>query len=200
MSLEFDEQLSCLQKPVKEEMTGEQYAVFDKHVEAMEKNWGFINNLFKVLPLNPTQYIGFLDFKASLFTPETCHLSNADKEMMGLVVSSTNGCTYCLTTHGDVLRGLTGDPEWVDQLTYNYRTAKLTRKQRALCDYAYFVTVYPREIETDQVEKLREAGFNDHEILEAAFVAGFFNYTNRWVSTIGAVPNSGHFEHNRGHE
>jgi uncharacterized peroxidase-related enzyme len=200
MSLKFDEQLSCLRKPVREEMTDEQYAVFNKHVETMEKNWGFINNLFKVLPLNPAQYTGFLDFKASLFTPETCYLSNADKEMMGLVVSSTNGCAYCLTTHGDTLRGLTGDPEWVDRLTYNYRTAKLTEKQRALCDYAYFVTARPRETDTDRAEKLREAGFNDHEILEAAFVAGFFNYTNRWVSTIGAVPNSGHFAHNRGHK
>jgi alkylhydroperoxidase family enzyme len=56
-------------------------------------------------------------------------------------------------------------------LTYNYHTAKLTEKQRALCDYAYFVTARPREIETDQAEKLRETGFNDHEILEAAFVA-----------------------------
>jgi uncharacterized peroxidase-related enzyme len=197
MSLEFDEQLSCLQKPVREDMTDEQYAVFSKNVETMEKNWGFINNLFKILPLNASQYTGFLDFKASLFTPDTCWLSNADKEMIGLVVSSTNGCTYCLTTHGDMLRGLTGDPEWVDHISYNYRTAKLTPKQRALCDYAYFVTAYPREIDADQADKLREAGFNDHEILEAAFVAGFFNYTNRWVSTIAPKPNSGHFNHNR---
>ena len=109
------------------------------------KNWGFINNLFKVLPLNPLQYKGFLDFKASLFTPETCYLSTADKEMMGLVVSSVNNCAYCLTTHSDVLRGLSGDPAWVDTLTYNYRSAKLTPKQRALCDYAFFVTAYPRE-------------------------------------------------------
>lgn len=195
--LQFDEQLSCLQKPNRGEMTDEQYETFATNVETMEKNWGFINNLFKVLPLNASQYIGFLDFKASLFTPETCYLSNADKEMMGLVVSSTNGCTYCLTTHGDMLRGLTGDPEWVDHLTYNYRTAKLTERQRALCDYAYFVTARPREIDTEQVDKLREAGFNDHEILEAAYVAGFFNYTNRWVSTIAPMPNSGHFNHNR---
>jgi hypothetical protein len=93
MSLEFDEQLSHLQKPAREDMTDEQYAVFDKNVETMEKNWGFINNLFKILPLNASQYIGFLDFKASLFTHDTCWLSNADKEMIGLVVSSTNGCT-----------------------------------------------------------------------------------------------------------
>ncbi len=197
MSLQFDEQLSYLQKPSRDEMTDAQYKVFDDTTSTMEQNWGFINNLFKVLPLNASQYIGFLDFKASLFTPETCHLSNADKEMIGIVVSSTNGCNYCLTTHSDALRGMTGDPAWVDTLTYNYRSAKLTEKQKALCDYAYFVTAYPVEIDTAQVDKLREVGFNDHEILEAAFVAGFFNYTNRWVSTISPRPNPGHNNHNR---
>ncbi|MGI6142126.1 MAG: peroxidase-related enzyme [Caldicoprobacterales bacterium] len=196
MSLEFDEKLSYLQKPDRSEMTDEEFAVFEKNVDTMMKNWGFINNLFKVLPLNASQYIGFLNFKNSLFN-DKCYLSDADKEMIGLVVSSTNGCTYCLTTHSDYLRALTGDPAWVDQLTYNYRAAKLTKKQRALCDYAYFVTAYPREIDTKQVDKLREAGFNDHEILEAAFIAGFFNYTNRWVSTIDPVPNEGHYYHNR---
>ena len=80
----------------------------------------------------------------------------------------------------------------VDTLTYNYRIAKLTDKQRALCDFAYFTTAKPREIDKDQVEKLRAVGFNDHEILEASFVVGFFNYTNRWVSSIGVIPNPGH--------
>ena len=36
--------------------------------------------------------------------------------------------------------------------------------------------------------------------MEAAFVAGFFNYTNRWVSTIAPVANPGHFSHNRNFE
>lgn len=197
MSTKYDEQLSYLQKPDEKEIPLEIKNIFDKNINYQLENWGFINNLFKVLPLNPLQYKGFLDFKASLFTDETCYLSNVDKEMIGLVVSSTNSCCYCLTTHGDALRGLTGDPVWVDKLTYNYRTANLTSKQRALCDYAYFVTAYPQEIYTDQVDKLREVGLNDHEILEAAFVAGFFNYTNRWISTIATIPNDGHYSHNR---
>ena len=88
MALEFDEQLSRLEKPNRNEMTNKEYAVFNENVETMEKNWGFINNLFKVLPLNASQYIGFLDFKGSLFNPDTCYLTNADKEMIGVVVSS----------------------------------------------------------------------------------------------------------------
>ena len=196
MKTKYDEQLSYLQKPDVSEIPDDVQAIFDKYTETQLKNWGFINNLFKVLPLNALQYKGFLDFKMSLFN-EKCYLSDADKEMMGLVISSTNSCAYCLTTHSDALRGMVNDPAWVDTLTYNYRSAKLTVKQRALCDYAYFVTAYPQEITVEQVDKLRAAGFNDHEILEAAFVAGYFNYTNRWVSTIGAVANPGHFSHNR---
>lgn len=197
MGTKYEEKLSNLQKPIEDEIPKELQKIFDTNIESQLNNWGFINNLFKVLPLNPVQYKAFLDFKASLFTTETCYLSNIDKEMIGLVVSSANSCSYCLTTHSDALRGLTGDPIWVDKLTYNYRSVNLTSKQRALCDYAYFVTVHPREIDTNQINKLRLAGFNDHEILEAAFVAGFFNYTNRWVSAIGVTPNDGHYSHNR---
>ena len=90
MALEFDEQLSRLEKPNRNEMTNKEYAVFNENVETMEKNWGFINNLFKVLPLNASQYIGFLDFKGSLFNPDTCYLTNADKEMIG-VFDTNNG-------------------------------------------------------------------------------------------------------------
>ncbi len=40
MALEFNEQLSRLQKPDRDEMTDEEYAIFNKNVETMEKNWG----------------------------------------------------------------------------------------------------------------------------------------------------------------
>ncbi|MFF3100294.1 peroxidase-related enzyme [Viridibacillus arvi] len=193
----YTEQLSYLQTPDEKNIPVELQTEFDQHVDFQQENWGFINNLFKILPLNPLQYKGFLDFKNTMFDENTCYLNNIDKEMMGLVVSATNCCAYCLTTHSDALRGLTGDATWVDQLTYNYRSASLTKKQRALCDYAYFVTTYPQETTQQQVDLLRLAGFNDHEILEASFIAGFFNFTNRWVSTIGAVPNPGHYNHNR---
>lgn len=196
--LEFDEQLSRLQKPNREEMTDEEYELFNKNVEVMMKNWGFINNLFKILPLNAKEYIGFLNLKSSLYN-DTCYLTDAQKEMIGVVVSSYNCCCYCLTTHGDNLRGYWKNARLVDKISYNYRSAKdeLSKEDYALCEYAWFVTAHPRDIDQEQVDKLREAGLDDHQILEAAFVAGFFNYTNRWVSTISPVPNPGHFSHNR---
>ena len=199
MALEFDEKLSRLQKPDRaKDMTDDEYAIFDGNVQWMEENWGFINNLFKVLPLNAKEYIGFLDFKASLYN-ETCFLTDAQKEMIGIVVSSCNCCTYCLTTHGDNLRGMRQNASLVDKLSGNFRACKdeLSPQDYALCEYAWYVTAHPQEIDQTQVDNLRAAGFDDHQILEAAFVAGFFNYTNRWVSTISPVANPGHFKHNR---
>ncbi len=201
MALEFDEQLSRLQKPDRSEMTDQEYEIFNSNVEAMEKNWGFINNLFKILPLNAKEYIGFLNFKNSLFN-DSCYLTDAQKEMIGVVVSSCNSCPFCLTTHGDNLRGLLKNASLVDKLSANYRICKdeLSVEDYALCEFAWYVTANPREIDKTQVQKLREAGLDDHQILEAAFTAGFFNYTNRWVSVIGAIPNQGHFKHNRNFE
>lgn len=201
MALVFDEQLSRLQKPVREEMTDEEYAVFDKNVAVMEENWGFINNLFKVLPLNASQYIGFLNFKGSLFN-DKCWLTDAQKEMIGVVVSSYNCCAYCLQSHGDNLRGMWKNASLVDKLSGNFRVCKdeLSKVDYALCEYAWYVTAHPNEIGQEQVDALRKVGLNDHEILEAAYVAGFFNYTNRWVSTIDPVINPGHFKHNRDFE
>lgn len=195
--MQKDKQYSYLEQPKVEGIPEELQQEFNAAIKDQEEQQGFFNHLFKILPLNAKQFKGFLDFKNSLFDLQNCYLSNIDKEMIGLVVSSTNSCNYCLTSHSDVLRGLTKNPVWVDQLTYNYRSAKLTEKQRALCDYAYRATKNVAELTTDEVDQLRAVGFNDQEILEAAFVVGFFNYTNRWVSTIGAIPNPEHYSHNR---
>ena len=47
MALEFDEQLSRLEKPNRNEMTNKEYAVFNENVETMEKNWGFKKSISK---------------------------------------------------------------------------------------------------------------------------------------------------------
>ncbi len=66
MALEFDKQLSRLQKPSKDEMTQEEFDVFEKNVDTMMENWGFINNLFKVLPLNAAEIIFSRYFRLTL--------------------------------------------------------------------------------------------------------------------------------------
>ena len=50
---------------------------------------------------------------------------------------------------------------------------------RALCDYALKLTRTPGAMNETDVAALREAGFDDRAIHDAAQVIAYFNYINR---------------------
>jgi uncharacterized peroxidase-related enzyme len=48
-----------------------------------------------------------------------------------------------------------------------------------LCAYAEKLTLHPREMARDDVERLRVAGFDDRAIHDTIQVVSYFNYINR---------------------
>lgn len=54
--------------------------------------------------------------------------------------------------------------------------------------YARKLTLTPRAVTAQDVERLRAAGFDDAAILEIAQVVGFFNYYNRLTDGLGIDP------------
>jgi uncharacterized peroxidase-related enzyme len=71
----------------------------------------------------------------------------------------------------------------------NYRAAKLTKKQRAMLDFAHRMTVAPDEVGEADRAALRKAGFADRAIWDVASVASFFNMTNRMATAVDMMPN-----------
>jgi uncharacterized peroxidase-related enzyme len=71
----------------------------------------------------------------------------------------------------------------------NYRTARLSRRQRAMLDFAHKLTAEPDNVGEADRDKLRKAGFNDRDIWDIAAVAAFFNMTNRFATAIDMMPN-----------
>jgi len=67
-------------------------------------------------------------------------------------------------------------------------SAALAGPDRVLLAYALKLTRTPREVCQRDVEALREAGFSEAEIFEAAFVTAYFNYTNRVAEGLGVEP------------
>lgn len=76
-----------------------------------------------------------------------------------------------------------------DLVAVNWRQAELSDRQRAMAEYAELLTTAPGSVEAADLEPMREAGLDDHEILEAVQVIGMFNMTNRVSSALGMVPN-----------
>jgi uncharacterized peroxidase-related enzyme len=74
-------------------------------------------------------------------------------------------------------------------MTMNYRVARLSKRQRAMLDFAGKLTVSPWAVEEGDRERLRRAGFTDRDIWDISAVAGFFNMSNRIASATDMRPN-----------
>ncbi len=68
----------------------------------------------------------------------------------------------------------------------DYRKAAVTPEIMELLSFAENVTRDARRISSDDIARLRAAGFPDRAILDAAHIAGFFCYMNRVVQALGA--------------
>ncbi|WP_420627402.1 carboxymuconolactone decarboxylase family protein [Candidatus Leptofilum sp.] len=59
---------------------------------------------------------------------------------------------------------------------------------RALCEFAAKLTRHNDEMEPDDLDALREYGFDDRAIHDAVQVIGYFNYINRIAHGLGVEP------------
>jgi uncharacterized peroxidase-related enzyme len=114
-------------------------------------------------------------------------LSPAQAELLALVVSATNGCGYCVAHHGPRLARAAGDESLARAVARDYRQANLAARDRVLLDYAVALTCEPAERTAQDVERLREYGFDDTAILRATEIAAFYNHVNRMASTLGVT-------------
>ncbi len=112
-------------------------------------------------------------------------LSRAQAEAIAVAVSAVNGCGYCVAHHGRRLAAALGDEPLARAVARDYREADLPAWDRVLLDHAVALTCDPAERTEDDVERLREYGFDDLAILKATEITALFNLVNRMVSGLG---------------
>ena len=150
---------------------------------------GIVPNVLRAYSLRPQKLRKFVAMYNELMLAPS-GLSKLDRGMIAVAISSHNRCYYCLVAHGAAVRQLSGDPVLGELMAMNYRAARLTRRQRAMLDFAVKLTAEPWDVEEADREALRKAGFSDRDIWDIAAVAGFFNMTNRVASATDMRPNS----------
>jgi uncharacterized peroxidase-related enzyme len=154
-----------------------------------EEKLGFVPNVLKAYAFDPTKLAAFVAMYNDLMLAPS-GLSKLEREMIAVAVSSQNRCYYCLVAHGAGVRQLSGDPALGELMAMNYRAARLSKRERAMLDFAAKLTVEPWLIEEEDRERLRRLGFTERDIWDIAAVAGFFNMSNRVASATDMRPNS----------
>jgi alkylhydroperoxidase family enzyme len=73
----------------------------------------------------------------------------------------------------------------VAALEKDYATAPISRQDRVMLDYVIKLTKDATKCWKDDIEGLREAGFDDRGILQITLIASWFNYINRVADSLG---------------
>jgi len=89
--------------------------------------------------------------------------------------------------HGEALRRLTKDEALLAQLKEDYTQAALSAADRSMLDYVYKLTQTPAEVSRDDVQALRDAGFDDRAILDIAQITAYFAFVNRTADGLGVT-------------
>ncbi len=117
---------------------------------------------------------------------QTTDLSSRDRELIATFVSSRNSCFFCQTSHGAAAAHLAGnDPELVDAVCRDYRTAEISEKLKALLAIAEAVQVNGKRVTPELVADAREHGASDLEIHDTVLIAAAFCMYNRYVDGLG---------------
>jgi uncharacterized peroxidase-related enzyme len=154
-----------------------------------EEKLGFAPNVLQAYAFDMPKLEAFVAMYNDLMLAPS-GLSKLEREMIAVAVSSHNRCYYCLVAHGAAVRQLSGDPVLGELMVMNYRAARLSKRHRAMLDFAVKLTAEPWAIEEDDREALRRAGFSERDIWDIAAVTGFFNMSNRVASATDMRPNS----------
>ena len=157
---------------------------------------GFVPNVLLAYAFDMAKLEAFVALYNDLMLGDS-GLSKLEREMIAVAVSSQNRCYYCLAAHGATVRQYSGNPLLGEHLVMNYRVARLSKRQRAMLDFAVKLTASPWSVEEGDRERLRRAGFTDRNIWDISAVAGFFNMSNRVASATDMRPNSDYHEQAR---
>ncbi|MDZ7771747.1 MAG: peroxidase-related enzyme [Balneolaceae bacterium] len=156
--------------------------------EELREKRGKLAHVHKIQSLNPESIVTHMEFYLSVMFGRS-PLSRAQREMLGVVVSSSNNCPYCVQHHSEALNHYWKDERRVQALARDFESLDLEPADRQLCRLARKLTLRPDGIKKDpDISSLTDLGLSERAVLDAVLVTGYFNFVNRLVLGLGVEP------------
>ena len=152
---------------------------------------GTVDNVMRVHSLRPNTMRGHVILYRAALHDDANTLPLWLQETISSYVSMLNRCEYSLANHwANASHLMEGDqnPGKIRAALEDRAPARVFGgRELALMLYAEKLTLRPGEMRELDVIKLRDAGLDDGQILEANQIIGYFNYVNRCLNGLGVT-------------
>jgi uncharacterized peroxidase-related enzyme len=153
--------------PTREQVTPENQAIFDN----LNSKLGFIPNIYATYAFSKDalgRYLSFANGKTSLNAKE--------KEVINLVVSQVNGCTYCLAAHTAIGKMNGFSDEQILELRKG--SASFNPKLDALVKLAKVITENRGTVDENTLGNFLNAGYDKGNLVDVILAVGEKTITN----------------------
>jgi len=159
---------------------GEAPQASQQSLEAVNKQLGSVPNLFRITATSPQALSGYLGLNGALASGS---LSAQTRERIALAVAQFNGCNYCLAAHqylGTNLARLSAK-----EIEANRRGTSLDDTAAAAVKFAVKVAENRGHVSEDDLQKVRDAGYSNAEIVEIVGHVALNTLTNYLNEVLG---------------
>lgn len=167
-----------------EEATGRIAEIYS----AQKAQLGFVMEAARCLTTRPDLlplYTDFLEKVRGGFS-----LGHREWRLITLVAAKVVPSTYCSHVYAKQLIADLGSKEAVLAVQRNFRSAGLPVQDVEMLAYAEKVARDASRITSDDIERLRTAGFTDRQICDIALCAAFRCFISRFFDAVGAGPDA----------
>ncbi|MDM4763626.1 alkylhydroperoxidase domain protein [Galbitalea sp. SE-J8] len=140
---------------------------------------------FRVLVRDPIVLGARTRADIDIFTNDEGGLDRAERELAAAAASRTNGCLFCASVHARFAIEQSGRRDDVQRLLDEGIDAEQDERWTAIIEASAALTATPSFFGPAHVEALRAAGLDDQAIVDVIQSAGFFNWANRLMLSIG---------------
>ena len=156
----------------------------EKAAPILEKT-GKLGEIFELLALDKDLYFA-TDMMVQNFLLKETLLPYNTKERIALLVSIENGCKMCVDVHKNIAKMLGMREEQVEETLQGIDAINTDDKEKAMLRLA-LQAASKENYKTTQadIDKLKDLGWSELEILEGVRIAAYFNYINTLSNVFG---------------
>ncbi len=87
--------------------------------------------------------------------------------------------------HGEFLRAAARDDHLVYHMEHDWKQGPIDEQERAMLTFVEKLNFQPGKVAAEDVEALRQAGFDEPGVLDIIMITALFNFMNRVLDGVG---------------